>query len=158
VVHQRHHRSKRHHNMPCNVYRTVQHVGVSQKKIQSVVMATVHHLGSSKKDVSVHCVGEKKMRTMNRLFRGIDRPTDVLSFPSESMVPGYEIDDSGDIFLCSQYIERQAKRFDVPYKEEYYRMLIHGVLHLNGYDHEKPIHAKRMFSLQEDILAKVLNR
>ena len=94
------------------------------------------------------------MRAMNRQTRGIDRPTDVLSFnPAEAPVawprfPG-AADDLGDLFLCVPYIRRQARRFGVPYREEFLRMLVHGVLHLLGYDHTTKKDAQRMFAVQE---------
>jgi len=99
------------------------------------------------------------MKTLNSMFRGVERSTDVLSFAvQEGMkIPEQEgAVDWGDIFLCPWYVRRQAKRFGVSYKEEFFRMLIHGVLHLHGYDHLKEKDAATMFSLQESILNNVL--
>jgi len=83
------------------------------------------------------------MRQLNRQHRGLDRATDVLSF------------SLGDIFLCPSYIRRQARRFGVSYQEECTRTLIHGILHLTGYDHATQRQAKKMFGLQEKLLQEL---
>jgi len=142
--------------MPCNIYKTVSKIGVSMGHISHTVDITLTAIRHNSREVSVQCVGEKKMRSMNRIFRGIDKPTDVLSFPTEDAFPGKAQTDSGDIFLCPLYIKKQAKRFGTTYKEEFTRMLIHGVLHLHGYDHIKQKDAEKMFTLQENILKKLL--
>jgi len=116
------------------------------------------YLGKKKNEVSVHCVGKQKIQTLNRVFRGIDRPTDVLSFPAEALFGTEDVTDSGDLFLCPAYIAKQAKRFETSYKEEFFRMLIHGVLHLEGYDHEKKTDAKKMFAVQERLLTTALKK
>jgi probable rRNA maturation factor len=58
-------------------------------------------------------------------------------------------EDWGDIFICIPQIRRQAKEYGVLYKEELYRMTVHGVLHLLGYDHGQKKDEKEMFSLQD---------
>jgi probable rRNA maturation factor len=101
-------------------------------------------------DVSVHMIGERRMRSMNTLHRGKTYVTDVLSFPTD------DTQDIGDIFLCTAQIIRQSKKFQVSPKEECVRMLVHGTLHLLGYDHIKPSEASRMFSLQERIVSQCM--
>jgi probable rRNA maturation factor len=138
--------------MACNIYTTVKRPGVSKLHIRAVIKTTLSKLGEPDLDVSVHCVGNTKMRTLNRIFRGSDRPTDVLSFPTEDKIHGEISEDAGDIFLCTAYIRSQAKRFDVTFQEEIDRMLVHGVLHLRGYDHVTKKQANKMFTLQESVL------
>jgi probable rRNA maturation factor len=83
-------------------------------------------------------------------------PTDVLSF--ETGTSWGEVDEElGDIFLCQEYIRAQAHRFHVSPKEEMIRMLVHGILHLLGYTHEKKKDADRMFSLQEQYVTQSLS-
>ena len=124
----------------------------------AVVQDTLLHVGKKNNEVSVHCIGKQKIQTLNRVFRGIDRPTDVLSFPTEALFDTEDQTDSGDLFLCPEYITKQAKRFGTSYKEEFFRMLIHGVLHLEGYDHEKKSDAKKMFTVQEQLLVTALKK
>jgi probable rRNA maturation factor len=134
--------------MPILVYQTVKNAGMPHARIKKVVAAALRQVKSPRASVAVHLVGETRMRTLNRTGRGIDRPTDVLSFPTG------ERDDWGDIFLCVPYLRRQAKRFGVSFEEEFCRMLIHGVLHLSGLDHDAPQPAKRMFGMQEAIVSR----
>jgi probable rRNA maturation factor len=108
--------------------------------------------------VELSLVGTKKIRMLNRTFRQKDNVTDVLSFslsaagffpvPSEERV-------LGELFLCPTHIYKQAQRHKVTFKNELTRMMIHGLLHLVGYDHQEKKQAQKMFSLQEKILAKV---
>jgi probable rRNA maturation factor len=132
--------------MSCIIYQTVRRAGISHARVENIVGKTLRHLRSSKVSVAVHLIGDARMRRMNRVHRGSDRPTDVLSFPMR------EKEDWGDIFLSIPYVRRQAKRFDVPFEEEFRRMLIHGLLHLAGFDHDTKSQARRMFRLQESLL------
>jgi probable rRNA maturation factor len=70
------------------------------------------------------------MRSLNRRYRGKDRSTDVLAFPAEA--GGF----LGDIVISVPYASRQAKRRREPASREIDRLLLHGLLHLSGYDHE----------------------
>lgn len=132
--------------MSCTVYVSVRKKKVSEQKIQNIVDSLLRTLKKSG-EVSVHIIGDKKMRTLNVKHRGKNRPTDVLSFPIEESW-GTE-PEFGDIFICLPQIFRQSRQYNIPFFEEFVRMLTHGTLHLLGYDHEKPADAQEMFSLQE---------
>lgn len=97
------------------------------------------------------------MKELNRKYRGKNRPTDVLSFSRlEGGPPAGPVVDVGDIVLCPSVIRIQAREFGVPYHEELARMLIHGVLHIFGFDHERSkAEATRMLRLQETLLKRV---
>lgn len=140
--------------MACNIYSSIRRIGVTKTHIQDVVARTLAHIGNTGVDVSIHTVGKQRIRTLNRLFRGIDRPTDVLSFPANDVPQNNDI-DAGDVFVCPEYIQKQAKRFEVSFQEEFDRMLIHGILHLRGYDHVTKKQAKRMFAIQEHLCEQV---
>jgi probable rRNA maturation factor len=84
----------------------------------------------SKVEVSILFCGDRKMRTLNRLYRKKDRPTDVLAFP------GAGDGLLGDIVISVPYAARQAKQRGEPASREIDRLLLHGFLHLLGYDHE----------------------
>jgi probable rRNA maturation factor len=76
------------------------------------------------------------MRRFNRDFRGKDKPTDVLSFSQlegESPVPSPSL---GDLVISVDTTKRQAKEYGVTYTQEFLRLMVHGILHLHGYDHE----------------------
>lgn len=115
--------------------------------------ATVVLSGEKKKtaDVAVQCVGIVRMRGLNKRYRGIQRPTDVLTFSANEGLRGLTNDSMyiGDIVLCLPYIEQQARTFDVLPREESFRSLVHGLLHAVGHDHARPREAARMFKRQE---------
>lgn len=88
--------------------------------------------GTRAAEVSVLLCGDRRMRTLNRRYRGLDRPTDVLAFPARN--GGAFL---GDIAICVPYASRQARRAGEPLSREVGRLLLHGLLHLMGYDHER---------------------
>ncbi len=103
--------------------------------------------------VEIHLVGDTRIKKLNKQYRGIDKPTDVLSFAWKED-PHYKGALLGQIYMSVPYIVRQAKRFKVSVKEEFTRMLVHGLLHIVGYDHMETTDAKKMFALQEKIVVK----
>jgi probable rRNA maturation factor len=108
------------------------------------VPATVRHL-------SIVIVNDAQMRVLNRTYRAKDKPTDVLSF---SQLEGEGISESlGDVVIATQTTKRQAAEYGVTVPQEFLRLLIHGILHLHGYDHEQ-VSAKEVRDMQrmEDIL------
>ncbi len=97
------------------------------------------------------------MRSLNSQYRGKHSTTDVLTFPlheGESVFT--DTQELGDIFLSGAQIERQARDFNISPREEFIRMLVHGVLHILGYDHVAKKEARQMFALQEKLLFELL--
>src|SRR5262249_11617014 len=88
-------------------------------------------IGKADSSVSVAFVSDRKIRELNRQFRRIDKATDVLSFPSDS-----EDGDLGDIAISIQTAARQAKHNGLTVDGEVAQLILHGLLHLKGYDHE----------------------
>ena len=87
-------------------------------------------------EVSVLVVGDRAMRTLNRRYRGKDRTTDVLSFPlREGRFSSIQSDLLGDIVICMPAAARQARAAGETLLDEVDRLLVHGFLHLLGYDH-----------------------
>ena len=86
--------------------------------------------GEKKKaiELSIALVRQGRIRELNKRYRGKNRVTDVLSF---------SYDGSGDIVICLGEVKKNAKRFGTTFKKELATCLIHGILHLSGYDHEK---------------------
>ena len=93
------------------------------KKIARVVLTRER----SKLALSVALVSSRRIKELNRRYRGKNRPTDVLSF---------QYGKEGEIAICLSEVRKNAKRFGLTFKKELERVLIHGVLHLLGYDHE----------------------
>jgi rRNA maturation RNase YbeY len=92
-------------------------------------------------ELSVVLVSDAEMRRLNRRWRGRDRPTDVLSFPQDEGRNGL----LGDVVISLDTARRQAAEQGTTLGREADRLLIHGLLHLLGYDHERsPAEARRM--------------
>ena len=110
-------------------------------------------------EVSVIFVSKDKIQEINREYRGIDRVTDVISFAlfDESEEDDIILDDSnittlGDIFICFEKMQDQAKEYGHNEDREMAFLACHGLLHLLGYDHQNQDEEKIMFGKQEDIL------
>lgn len=106
-------------------------------------------------EVSVLFTGERAMRTLNRRYRGIDRPTDVLSFSfREGSTPRVPNEPLGDIVIAVPVAVRQARNEGHALHREIGRLLVHGLLHLIGYDHERGVReAARMHDRERRLLA-----
>ncbi len=104
--------------------------------------------------ISVAFVEAKEMRLLNRAWRQINKTTDVLSFASESAFPLPKGEDQpiGDLFLDAEYIKEEARKRKISFREELIRNLVHGTLHLYGYDHATPEEEKVMFGIQERVV------
>lgn len=127
-----------------------------EKFFASVVSRTLVHLELGRKQVElgIQLVSPEKMQELNLKHRQKDKPTDVLSFPlNDVTLAKYDILPLGDIFICPDVAVAQAAENNIPVKEEMARLVIHGILHLLGYDHEQsPADEKKMLDLQEEIL------
>ncbi|MBI5221634.1 MAG: rRNA maturation RNase YbeY [Candidatus Magasanikbacteria bacterium] len=101
--------------------------------------------------VEINLVGDIEMTKLNFQFRGKKYPTDVLSFAwsEDNNFPGHYL---GQLYICPHQIKRQSKELGISEKEEFSRMLVHGLLHLAGHEHHEIKEAKKMFALQENIL------
>jgi probable rRNA maturation factor len=97
--------------------------------------------GCFEKDLSIAIVAPSRIKELNKRYRKKDRPTDVLSFEDK--------ESWGEIVICPAEVRRNAKKFNSNFKKELSRVLIHGVLHLLGYDHEKAKEEEKMKKKEE---------
>ena len=128
-------------------------VSLSETDIVSVAEYALHHMGMHDDcDLAISIVDEARMSELHEEWMDLPGPTDVLSFPMDEMKP-HDPDPGivGDIVLCPQFAEAQAKN---GLAAELALLTIHGVLHCLGYDHAEPTEEKVMFELQESILSK----
>jgi len=86
-------------------------------------------------EVSILLTGDSEIRSLNRRYRGIDSPTDVLSFPAEETSPGKP--HLGDVVISVESAARYARKARWPLGQEIRFLVIHGILHLLGQDHER---------------------
>ncbi len=99
----------------------------------------------------VRVVGAAASRRLNREYRGKDQPTNVLSFPAspaERELAG----SLGDLVICAVVVAAEAREQGKPPHAHWAHMVVHGVLHLHGYDHQSPRDARRMEGLEVEIL------
>ena len=101
-------------------------------RVRSILTQAARAARVRAREVSVLFCADERMRTLNRRWRGLDRPTDVLSFPAGAESDGF----LGDIVISVPYASRSARRREEPPAREIDRLLVHGLLHLAGYDHE----------------------
>ena len=108
-------------------------------------------LGTQSHDVCIRIVDREESRTLNREFRGHDKPTNVLSFPAD--VEGPEILLLGDIVICAPVVFDEALEQGKPAEHHFAHMVVHGLCHLHGYDHEEEEEAAIMESIEVEVLA-----
>ncbi|MCG2720801.1 MAG: rRNA maturation RNase YbeY [Thermodesulfovibrionales bacterium] len=136
-------------------------IKVNHRRITNILRKTCRHLGLHKAELSILLVNDRRMRVLNRSFRGVDRTTDVLSFPQTDVhdqpsAPGSQHFILGDIVINLHKTERQAQEYGHSFYDELNRLLIHGLLHLIGYDHEKGKYAELKMQQKAEELHRIL--
>ena len=135
------------------------------KPLKDFVLKVLLFLKKDKWDLSILLCGDKTIKDLNTLYRGKAEATDVLSFPfgesrefppdrgrrSRRHIPG-------DIVISLDTLRENSRKFHVEEDEELRRLLIHGILHLDGMDHKTNDEAEPMLQFQERILAKLSNK
>ena len=93
--------------------------------------------GGEGREIAVRVVAARESRALNKLWRGKDKPTNVLSFPAPQLgQPREEYIPLGDLVICAQVVREEAARDGKPVEAHWAHMIVHGSLHLAGYDHE----------------------
>lgn len=105
-------------------------------------------------EVTIRIVDEAESHHLNLTYRGKDKPTNVLSFPFEAP-PEIELPLLGDLIICRQVVEQEAIEQQKSAEEHWAHMVIHGCLHLLGYDHIEDDEAEEMEGLETEILQKL---
>jgi len=104
--------------------------------------------------INVVFVNDEYIRSLNKSYRGKDAPTDVLSFNYEAEGAGEDL--KGEVYISVDTANRQAKDHGHSLMDEVAKLLIHGLLHVHGYDHIKDSDYKRMFAIEKQVLGKVV--
>lgn len=141
----------------CVIFSTIKSPLFSDREIEEFAYYILQKL-KVRGSLSVHCIGDARMRSLNFRYRGKDATTDVLTFPLSEGEDFFEnsLPELGDIFISVPQIRRQARELGINPQEEFVRMLIHGVLHSIGYDHMTKDDAEKMFGLQEKLLSQLV--
>jgi len=115
---------------------------IDKKRLEKTARKTFKIANIGKlKEISVVFVSSNKIKEINKKYRRKNRPTDVLSFG-----------ELNEVFVCPQIVKKQAKLLKIPFNSELTRVVIHGILHLAGCDHEKNADAMKMQIIQERIV------
>ena len=89
------------------------------------------------REIAVRVVAASESRALNKRWRGKDKPTNVLSFPAPTQrVTGEMSQPLGDLVICAQVVRKEAEEHGKPIEAHWAHMIVHGSLHLAGYDHE----------------------
>lgn len=124
--------------------------GLKKGSLKEVLDKTLKSLKIYKEDsINLIFVSEKKIQDLNARYRGINEPTDVLSFSYD------EIGSKGEIVVCLDRIKKDSKKDDVSLEEGFTKVFIHGILHLYGYDHENEKDKAKMKKKEEEIFQEI---
>ena len=148
--------------MALNVYNQTAYRGYSKYKqdFTAILKRAKEVLGLPRRlSVSAIFVDDEQIHEINRDYRGIDRPTDVISFAlwDNQDEDDYIPEELGDIFINIDAAIRQAKDYDHSLRREIDFLFTHGLLHLSGYDHMTPEDEKQMIALQKEILDEIVS-
>lgn len=120
--------------------------------VTAVFVQLAQDLPDPHSELTIRLVSAEESQALNCDYRGKDRPTNVLSFPFEAP-PLVELSLLGDLIICHEVVEHEAAEQGKPLIDHYAHMVVHGTLHLLGYDHMEESEAERMEALERAILA-----
>ncbi len=124
--------------------------GVIEDAARAAILAAGDGLQTAA--VSIALSSDAIVADLNERFRGKAKPTNVLSFPAGEGSPDGQL---GDIIMALETVEREAEEQGVPFEHHVQHLVVHGVLHLLGYDHETTADAERMEAIEIEILSKL---
>ncbi|KPQ28199.1 MAG: putative rRNA maturation factor YbeY [Marinobacter excellens HL-55] len=110
--------------------------------------------GEDPSEVTIRIVGAEESQALNHQYRGKDKATNVLSFPFEAP-PGITMPLAGDLVICAPVVEREAQEQQKAPVAHWAHMVVHGMLHLQGYDHIEDDDAEVMEALEIRLLAQL---
>lgn len=128
-------------------------IRIDEVKLKRTARKILNYQSVNDAELSILLTDDRRMRPLNKKFRRIDKSTDVLAF---SMREGEDLEINplllGDVVISVETARRRAKQLNTTEKEEIYRYLIHGILHLLGYDHDGRLNQRVMKEREKNIL------
>jgi len=125
----------------------------------AVESENMHNLDKERCEISVTFVDLDEIHELNKQYRGVDKPTDVLSFPQfddlEEEIPEVCEICLGDVVICEQKAREQAEEFGHSFERELVYLFTHSILHLLGYDHMEEDEKKAMRAREEEIMKQI---
>ena len=141
--------------MPVYVQNMQKKYRLKSRKLKAQAQVILENLGCDNKELSILFTGNTRIRKLNARYREIDKATDVLSFP-QNIRGETESPLLGDVVISVETAWLQAKKHKLSFDEEMALLLIHGILHLMGYDHEKSSTEAKHMKLQTLNLFQIL--
>lgn len=135
--------------MEVNIFLKTEIINIDYEKIIEKVKAAFALEFANDKTLSLIFVSKEEIREINKQYRNLDQVTDVISFSD------LEEDYIGDIFICVDKLQEQAKEFKNSEEWEFAFLLIHGILHLSGFDHLSEEEELVMFKKQDEIIKRI---
>lgn len=130
---------------------------ISRRRLKRSARRILEILGQDHAELSLALVDNREIQELNARYRNKDEPTDVLSFPVDGSLPtGMEM--LGDVVISVEKAEAQARKRKKTLEQEIRDLLIHGILHLLGYDHERSARDARVMHAMEKKVSRALER
>jgi len=132
-------------------------VDIPERKIKEIIKFVLKEMEKDNSELSLVMCNNDYIHFYNKEYRNKDYPTDVLSFVDGERIG--KITYLGDIIISIDKVESQSEEYGVSFEEEFSRLLVHGVLHLLGYDHETSEEDEKvMMSIQDKLVDEVLRK
>ncbi len=122
-------------------------------QVVSWLKFALDYLDRQSSEVSVNIVGEEEITALNAQYRGQEKATNVLSFPAGVSIEKVEF--LGDIVICSKVVKFESDQYGRAFKDRYAHMLIHGLLHLLGFDHMEEAAQIQMEHMETELLSRL---
>ena len=143
--------------MPVHMQSHVRRVTFDQARLDQLAQAILSDVGEASAELGIMFVGDQRMRGLNRRYRGKDRTTDVLAFAMREASHS-SVGLLGDVVIAVPTAIRQAKEAQRSLDEELTVLLVHGILHLCGYDHERSEKEAHRMHRRERMILRSLAR
>jgi probable rRNA maturation factor len=132
-------------------------IAISERKVKDIVRWALKEMEKDNCELSLVLCNDGYIQFYNKEYRGKDYPTDVLSFVDGEKAG--KITYLGDIIISIDRVKSQSEEYEVSFEEEFSRLLVHGILHLLGYDHETSEEDERiMMDIQDRLVDKVVKK
>lgn len=130
---------------------------ISVENLRTAADIALNKCQSKEVIVGIIITGNAEIHELNRQYRHMDKPTDVLSFSENYIDPETGLEYIGDIIISVPQAKKQAAVGGHTTDQEIQLLVIHGILHLSGYDHDTPVKQRKMWLIQSDLLRMIDN-
>jgi len=128
---------------------------LAEQTVRDAIAAAAAALSTAGGEVSILLTDDKAIRLLNREWRGIDKPTNVLSFPAATTKASVRMPLFGDIVMAYETLKRDCDDEDLIFLHHLAHLTVHGFLHLIGYDHQVEAQAEEMEGLESKIMTRM---